>query len=97
MLVRLQLDGFGAELCDLQPQKEGLQIIRNQKPTMFLPAQTIRSFQTEGQGKALKRFVLETDTELYEGRFLEQGDADRLIAYFQERIGWYMEVRLDTQ
>ena len=97
MLVRLQLDGFGAELCEVQPQADGLQIIRNQKQTIFLPANNIRSFQTEGRGKELKRFILETDTELYEGKFLEQGDADRLIAYFQESISCYMEVRLDTQ
>lgn len=97
MQIRLLTDLFQSSVYDLQLQSDGLMFIRNDAASFFLPFHQIRHFQTEGRGKALKRFVLETDSDLYEGIFLHDGDADELIRFFREHSGCYTEIFLDAE
>ena len=97
MQVRLTEGMFVAETYDLEAAGDALVFSGPEKNRIRIPYGELLHFDLEGSGNALKRFILETASKVYEGRFLRSGDADRMLRLLREKCGCYVDVRLDME
>ena len=96
MRIRLFSERFGGDEWELELSEQGL-LFRRGEEKLLIPYENILHFRTEGQGRQLKRFFIETVKERHEGVFLENADADRVVEALRAHSGCYVDIRLDAR
>ena len=97
MQVKLVEELFGTAVYDLEVTQDSLAFSNPDGSSIIIPFSELRHFSAEGKGHRLNWFVLESASKIYEGRFLNETDADRLIALLREKCGCYTDIRLDME
>ena len=97
MQVRLTEGMFVEKTYDLEVSEDSLVFSGPEKPGIRVLFKDLLHFDLEGSGKTLKRFILETASGTYEGRFLRSGDADRMLRVLREKCGCHVDIRLDME
>ena len=96
MRIRLFSDRFGGDDWELDLSEQGM-LFHREAVSLLIPYGDILHFRTEGRGRQLKRFMLETVEDCHEGLFLQNDDADRVVQALREHSGCYVDIRLDAQ
>ena len=96
MKVRLTLDLFRTTVCELRIEDSALVFSCPGQTELTLPFSQIRRFDVEGEGVGRKRFTIETEGKLYEGRFLQRGDAELVTRVLCKSTDCYVNLCLET-
>ena len=97
MKVRLKQDLFQTTVYDLEVTAEAVVLTSPDGEEKSIPFTSICSFAAEGTGEDRKHFTMETEESLYEGTFLQKGDAEFLYRLLCEKKKNYVYIRLESE
>lgn len=97
MEVKLKQQRFRTELYDLTMEEDVLVFSAGAETTFCVALGELLHFDLDGRGDKLKHFVMETTENVYEGYFLQEGDAEKLLAFLRTNCKCYVDVHLDAE
>ena len=95
MKIRLNLGLFESPVYDLEFTDDNLVLLSESSGNMEIPFDKIKKFNTDGNSKAVKRFLLQTDSSVYEGIFADSYDAKNFAEQLCKKIPCYIDIRIE--